>query len=392
MSTKDVNEKSRELAYQILITMGQKMNEGGETDSSKIPGFGGESTVSPASLNEYFTMVSAGLAAQTPYMISATITALSCLIFEFKNELSQEVLVDISSTVELFLTHGSREIAKAAIGFVKVEVLSLPEDLVRANLKELLEKLMKWSHEHKGHFKSKVKHILERLVRKYGIEEVEQAIPEDDKKLIANIRKSRNKAKKKQEEGALADASAQAQPAPGDKKFMSALEEALYDSEESDDDNDEDDSKPQGKRVKQQNKQFIMESGDSPLNLLDRQALAQITSSRPKQNKYNVKEKVTEFKTNNKGKIVFSENNEDPLAEKGSGIDAYLDAVKQQPVRGQRNKLKFKRGKKAEDEEAWSDDDQPKQTLKFKSKVASNSRISKHLLKNNNKFKARKKL
>ncbi|KAG7192474.1 uncharacterized protein KQ657_001875 [Scheffersomyces spartinae] len=392
MSTKDVNEKSRELAYQILITMGQKMNEGGEIDSSKIPGFGGESTVSPASLNEYFTMVSAGLAAQTPYMISATITALSCLIFEFKNELSQEVLVDISSTVELFLTHGSREIAKAAIGFVKVEVLSLPEDLVRANLKELLEKLMKWSHEHKGHFKSKVKHILERLVRKYGIEEVEQAIPEDDKKLIANIRKSRNKAKKKQEEGALADASAQAQPAPGDKKFMSALEEALYDSEESDDDNDEDDSKPQGKRVKQQNKQFIMESGDSPLNLLDRQALAQITSSRPKQNKYNVKEKVTEFKTNNKGKIVFSENNEDPLAEKGSGIDAYLDAVKQQPVRGQRNKLKFKRGKKAEDEEAWSDDDQPKQTLKFKSKVASNSRISKHLLKNNNKFKARKKL
>lgn len=380
MSTKDVNEKSRELAYQILISMGHKMKEGGIVDTSKIPGFGGDATISQASLSEYFTMVSAGLAAQTPYMISATITALSCLIFEFKDDLSQDVLIDISSTVELFLTHGSREIAKAAIGFVKVEVLSLPEDLVRANLKELLEKLMKWSHEHKGHFKSKVKHILERLIRKYGIDEIEEAIPEDDKKLIANIRKSRNRAKKKQEEASASDA------VPGDKKFMSALEEALYDSEESD---DEEEDQPQGKRGKQQN-QFIMESGDSPLNLLDRQALAQISSSRPKQKKPSIKDKASDFKTHN-GKIVFSENSGDPLANKGSGIDAYLDAVKQQPVRGQRNKLKFKRGKKAEDEEDWSDDEQaskPKPTA-VRPKLGANNRISKQL---KNKFKARKKL
>ena len=40
---------------------------------------------------------------------------------------------------------------------------------------------MKWSHEHKGHFKSKVKHILERLIRKFGIEEIENSIPEQDK-------------------------------------------------------------------------------------------------------------------------------------------------------------------------------------------------------------------
>ena len=37
-----------------------------------------------ASVEEYVTMVAAGLAGATPHMISATITALSRLTFEFK--------------------------------------------------------------------------------------------------------------------------------------------------------------------------------------------------------------------------------------------------------------------------------------------------------------------
>jgi hypothetical protein len=42
----------------------------------------------PASANieEYITMVAAGLAATTPHMISATITALSRLLFEYQGE------------------------------------------------------------------------------------------------------------------------------------------------------------------------------------------------------------------------------------------------------------------------------------------------------------------
>ena len=40
---------------------------------------------------------------------------------------------------------------------------------------------------------------MERLIRKFGVEEVERCIPEEDKKLVANIKKSRNRAKRKQE-------------------------------------------------------------------------------------------------------------------------------------------------------------------------------------------------
>ncbi|CAK9441954.1 uncharacterized protein LODBEIA_P57800 [Lodderomyces beijingensis] len=401
MATKDVNERSRGLSYQILIKMGQKMKEGGVVENSKVPGFDEDAAPSEASLTEFFTMVSAGLAAQNPHMISATITAISCLVFEFKDELPTETLMEIASTVELFLTHNSREIAKSAIGFVKVEVLSLPEELVRTNLTELLAKLMRWSHEHKGHFKSKVKHIVERLIRKFGVEEVESAIPEEDRKLVANIKKTRNRAKRKQETSGNVDAGHEDKSnKKSKKKFVSAYEEVLHDSDisdDGDDDNKVDIYDEDGDRAKRGKKptQFIVESGDEPLNLLDRQALAHISSSKPKKSfKSELKSKVDEFKTKN-GKLVFAESGEkeqDPLAKKSSGIDAYLDAVKQAPVRGQKNKLKFKKTKNGDDGESWSDDDEEQNApspFKSKSKVLGRSKISKPT---KQKFKAKKKL
>lgn len=385
MSTKDVNERTRSSSYQILVTMGYKMEAGGIIHNSKVPGFEDDTPDSEANLIEYFTMVSGGLAAQSPHMISATITALSCIMFEFKDKIPTETMVEICSTVELFLTHNSREIAKSAIGFVKVEVLSLPEDMVRSNLSELLGKLMRWSHEHKGHFKSKVKHIVERLIRKFGIDDVEHAMPEEDKKLVTNIRKTRNRAKRKQKE----------EQQDGDKqvkKFVSAYEEALYDSEGSEDEEEEEQQQQPQKhnkgnknRSNKESSQFIMESNDSPVDLLDRQALANISSSKPSNMAKKDMAQKMHLQTKN-GKFVFNENQGDDLDNKGSGIDAYLDAVKQQPIRGQRNRLKFKQKNNGDD---FSDDEE--ETSRPQRKPQTNkSRISKP--KPKQKFKAKKKL
>ena len=49
-----------------------------------------------ASVQEYFTMMAAGLAGATPHMISATITAMSRLIFEFKGAFSTFLSVERS--------------------------------------------------------------------------------------------------------------------------------------------------------------------------------------------------------------------------------------------------------------------------------------------------------
>lgn len=378
MSTKDVNERSREASYTLLIQMASKMSQGGIVHNNKVPGFDPESAPTEASLTQFFTMVSAGLAAQSQHMISATITALSCLVYEFKDQLPQDVLIEIASTVELFLTHNSKEIAKSAIGFVKVEVLSLPEELVRANLPEMLTKLLRWSHEHRGHFKSKVKHIVERLIRKFGVEAVEEAIPEEDRKLVANIKKSRARAKRKD-----AEAAEGGKDSKQEKKFMSAYEEAVYDSESEDEDGE--DKKPDSRRKKGEEK-YILDNGDEPLNLLDRQTLAHISSSKPK--KFTKKDMERHNVETRNGKIVFKDmvgKNEDPLANQSSGIDAYLDAVKQAPVRGQKNKLKFKKSK---DEDNWSDSEDEAPAPKAQKKTMNRARVNKP----KQKFKARKKL
>lgn len=372
MSTKDVNEKSREISYSLLIQMGKKMQAGGFI----VPANGDESV--EANLQEYLTMVCAGLAAQSPHMISAAITAISCILYEFKDVIPQETIMEIVSTVELFLTHNSREIAKAAIGFVKVEILALSPEFIKSNLPELLTKLMKWSHVHKSHFKSKVKHIIERLIRKFGVELVEQAIPVEDRKLVANIKKSRSRAKRKDEEAVQAGNSSTTE-----KRFVSAFEEAVYDS-----DSDAEDSYPVSKEgYNKQPEKFILTSGDDPLDLLDRQALAHISSSKPK--KFGKKDvKGHEFATKN-GKFVFNESQDSTASNATeSGIDAYLDAVKQAPVRGQKNKLKFKKSK----EDDWSDSEEPTNSVKAEREPKA-SRISKsRITKPKQKFKARKKL
>ncbi|GEQ69724.1 hypothetical protein JCM33374_g3398 [Metschnikowia sp. JCM 33374] len=384
MSTKDVNERSREAAYGLLIQMGRKMQQGGVVQNGKVAGFDPETPPSEASLTNFFTMVSAGLAAQSTHMISASITAISCIVYEFKDDLPQDVLIELASTVELFLTHNSREIAKSAIGFVKVEVLSLPEDFIRANLNEMLGKLMRWSHEHKNHFKSKVKHIVERLIRKFGIEAVEQAIPEEDRKLVANIKKTKARAKKRD---AAEEETEGKTDGKSTKKFMSAYEEAVYDSD-SDESEDEAEPAPSKTSRNKASDKFILDTGDEPLNLLDRQTLAHISSSKPKKfTKKDVEKHNVEMKN---GKIVFKDMvkaNDDPLANSGSGIDAYLDAVKQAPVRGQKNKLKFKKSK---DEDDWSDseDEKPAPRSAQKGKFSKKAGVSKP----KQKFKARKKL
>jgi hypothetical protein len=45
-----------------------------------------EYTTATATVEEYITMVAGGLAGATPHMISATVTAISRLVFEFKGD------------------------------------------------------------------------------------------------------------------------------------------------------------------------------------------------------------------------------------------------------------------------------------------------------------------
>ena len=143
-------------------------------------------------------MMAAGLAGTTPHMISATITALSRIVFEFKDSIPATMISEIITTIVVFLSSANREIVKSALGFVKVAAVTLPVTVVQPHLPALVPALLGWSHDHKNHFKLKVRHIFERMIRRFGFEAVYGCAGEEETaKVLLNIKKRKERAKKK---------------------------------------------------------------------------------------------------------------------------------------------------------------------------------------------------
>jgi ribosomal RNA-processing protein 12 len=375
---KENNEKARTTAFDLLVLMGHKMvaADGALIDNSQVPHMPRDAPMAKASIEEYLTMVSAGLAGSTPHMISASVTAITRVLYEFREALSKETLADLVQTMDLFLTSNNREIVKSVLGFVKVCVISLPADLMQPRLATLIPNVMVWSHEHKGHFRSKVKHILERMVRRFGVDTVNKHCPEADRKLITNIRKTKERSKRKKEAAKEAWDESDAEQAGKRKgRFESEYDQALYSSDDEESDqshSDDSDVEMTGRRQKRKGaaqkggSAYILEDEDEPLDLLDRNALANISTTKP--SKLKKTGKKTKAKTDADGKLILGGDDDDaamdvdaPAAaggEEESGVGAYVAALKGKdiPRRGLRGKLKWNRGRKnADDDDDESD-------------------------------------
>ncbi|KAL2140968.1 hypothetical protein VTI28DRAFT_3013 [Corynascus sepedonium] len=383
ISCKENNEKARTTAFDLLVLMGHAMvaADGAVIDNSKVPHMPKDAPMAKASLEEYFTMVSAGLAGSTPHMISASITAITRVLYEFRESLSKETMSDLVQTMDLFLTSNNREIVKSVLGFVKVCVISLPTDLMLPRLATLIPNVMVWSHEHKGHFRAKVKHILERMVRRFGVDIVNKHCPEADRKLITNIRKSKERSKRKKEatkDGAESDAEGAGRRK---SRFESEYDQALYSSDDEDeegnesDHSDDSDAEMRGRKQKKRgapgqrggNNAYILEDEDEPLDLLDRNALANISTTKPGRPRKDGKR--MKAKTDLDGKLILGADDEamdiDSAPATGggegdeeTGVGAYVAALrgKDIPRRGLRGKLKWNRGRKNEEADEESDD------------------------------------
>ncbi|KAK3293373.1 NUC173 domain-containing protein, partial [Chaetomium fimeti] len=392
ISCKENNEKARTTAFDLLVLMGQTMvaADGALIDNSKVPNMPKDAPTAKASVEEYFTMVSAGLAGSTPHMISASITAITRVLYEFRELLSKETMSDLVQTMDLFLTSNNREIVKSVLGFVKVCVISLPAELMLPRLPTLIPNVMVWSHEHKGHFRSKVKHILERMVRRFGVDTVNKHCPEADRKLITNIRKTKERSKRKKEAAKEGGGGGDDSDGEGRRKsrFENEYDQALYSSEDEDgggnesDQSDDSDAEMTGRHRQNRGRggaahkganAYILEDEAEPLDLLDRNALANISTTKPGRLRKDGTGKRMKAKTDVDGKLILG-GDEDAggamdidapagaaggvAGEEESGVGAYVAALrgKDAPRRGQRGKLKWSRGRKGGDDDDESDD------------------------------------
>ncbi|PWN48929.1 NUC173-domain-containing protein [Violaceomyces palustris] len=321
LATKEANQATRENAYDLLVQMGHKMKAGGTLKRHLVEGAADEGVLqedemqdseTPADVTEYMTMVAAGLAGASPHMMSASITALSRLVYEFKDELARGTLDEMLETISIYLGSNNREIVKSALGFVKVAIVSFNGNLIDSHLPKMIPALLNWSAEHKQHFKSKVRHIFERLIRRFGFERISILTDEDNRKLINNIRKRKERARRqkavREDEADRDDDEVDVNSAPAKRSAgADAFEEAIYGSESEISDSDDDqaqgvstltqqasrgratgkgDKAKQATKVKSRRKHedeaYILEDNDEPMDLLDRTAIAgRITASNP---------------------------------------------------------------------------------------------------------------
>ncbi len=384
LGCKESNEKARTASFDMLIhlakrTIDSELNPPGtKIRNSLVPHMPDDAPDAPATIEEFFTMVSAGLAGSSPHMVAASVTALSRLFFDFHKDIQPAMRIDLVQTVELFLTSNNREIVRSVLGFVKVAVVVLPDDALRPRLNTLVPNLMVWSKEHKGRLKSKVKGILDRLIRRFGAAPLEELVGEADRKLVVNIRKLRERRKKKKNQEGGEDEEEEEAPAAAEKSsksFGNAFDKAVYDSDFSDSDDDaseisvdeEGETHVQhkgrkGKKGSKQSEQYIRELSpeDNPLDLLGSDALANISTTKPSVRFLNTgpgSRRKRSAKVDSDGRLILGGDGDDDMDMSGgldgddaggSGINAYVEAVSGPDAirRGQRGKIKMAQSQK----------------------------------------------
>ncbi|CAG8489730.1 1909_t:CDS:2 [Acaulospora colombiana] len=363
LCAKEVNEKTRSIAYELLVVMGNKMKEGGTIVMSKVAGADPTLPNAQASIDEYvFTMVIAGLAATTPHMMSATITALSRLVFEFRTDLDKSRLHQLIDTMDNFVNCSNREIVKSALGFIKVITVSLDTDFLSSHLSQIVHGILVWSKEHKSHFKAKVRHIFERLIRRFGYDAIDNCVPEADKKLLINIRKRKDRAKRKKGIEQTMDSDDEQDEKTSSSKnrslFNSAYEEALYGSESDLEDSDRESKsnvkiKSLRKNNERSSKTWIKEDEDAPVDFLDKGVISKVIGVDPNTKKKS-KGVTSSFKESRDGRMVINESDEENSDDMSGGSnssdvamqdaeDHYREAQQSSEgfTRNQSNKIRF---------------------------------------------------
>ncbi|EPQ57690.1 hypothetical protein GLOTRDRAFT_37808 [Gloeophyllum trabeum ATCC 11539] len=368
LGTKEPSEKARGAAFDLVVAMGKKMQEGGTVKRDMVDGMDEDASGEvAASIEEYMTMVAGGLAGASPHMVSATVTAISRLVFEFKDWISLKMHDEIFSTLLVFLSSANREIVKSTLGYVKLAIHTLPTDLIRPQLPDLVKALLGWSHQHNNHFKLKVRHIFERMIRRFGWEHVYACAQEEDgRKVLLNIKKRKDRAKRKKAMTGDAEddeTGVAAKPAAGD-----AFEDVLYGSESELASSDEEGPSQPAKQKKKGNKggARLRLDGNEPMDLLEGAAsrIASESSSRNLDGRRRKPGKDADrFKTNDDtGKMVIDEESDSdaaPAAEDVVGT-AYRESMTSADgfTRGPNGRMKANKDtKKRRRENAEADQD-----------------------------------
>ncbi|XP_056290928.1 RRP12-like protein isoform X2 [Pseudoliparis swirei] len=300
--TKEVSVGARKNAYNLLVEIGNAFIRfcGNINDA----------------MEQYLALVYAGLTGSVT-MITCTVLALTRLMFEYKDAIDVTTREQLLHNVCLLLTSRTREIVKASLGFIKVILFIMDPKTLASHATVIMKGVGSIKDDVRRHFRTKLKNIFTKFIRKFGFELVKSMLPAEHHKVLANIRKADARTKRKKQAKEQQDDSNSEKDNP--KAKSQSIEDILA---ESDSDMSEDEGKKkysQKKAGKPQKARAWLKEGeeDDPLNFLDPKVSQRVLATNPAMKK---SAKVAHgFKVTSDGRLIIREDDVEDVKDNDEG-------------------------------------------------------------------------
>ncbi|KFQ19444.1 RRP12-like, partial [Mesitornis unicolor] len=321
LCTKEVSVGARKNAFVLLVEMGHAFIRFGPTPEE--------------AMQRFLLLVYAGLTGSVT-MISCTVLALTRLFFEFKDHLELSVVEQLLQNVCLLLASRTRDVVKAALGFLKVTLLLMDTKLLAKHVQTMLEAVGNLSDDMRRHFRMKLRNLFTRFIRKFGFELVKGLLPAEYHKVLVNIRKAENRADRQdppsRKQRALRQAAADTdeEEAPRAQPRGESMEEILADSEDEEDEEEErQQSKEQRKQAWQKGQAWLKEGEeDEPLNFLDPNVSQRVLATKPGPKRS--RGVSHDFQVSEDGRLIIHEEEEEEMDDdEAKGMDEEMADVLQ---------------------------------------------------------------
>lgn len=298
---KDLNKHCRNSAYQLLNTVAEK--------------FLGH----PTHFKDYINMLMFALCGREQniqkYSI-ASLLALSSITYYYNGSLGMDTVKEILEHACVFVTSPARVITEAALAYIKVYITVMPYHIVAPNLKILIDALCAMSYDCQRYFRQKVRDILVKLIRKYGMETISSMIPASNvmlHKRLKNMNKVEMKKKKNKELTKLQEKENKDDIEFDAKRRPKSLEEILADSDDEFEENLENE-KPTKKKKRTSRKEAWIQENEEIIDLIDPATARNISTTQPEgainSKTTAAKRKDRNFKTTPDGRLIITLDNE----------------------------------------------------------------------------------
>ncbi|KAK2824260.1 hypothetical protein Q5P01_021435 [Channa striata] len=300
--TKEVSVGARKNAYNLLVEIGKTF----------VRFYGNTKDA----LEQYLILVYTGLAGSVT-MITCTVLALTRLVFEYKDSIEVTTMEQLLHNVCLLLSSRTREIVKAALGFIKVILFVMDPKTLASHVTVMMEGIGNIKDDVRRHFRAKMKNIFTKFIRKFGFELVKSMLPAEHHKVLVNIRKAEARTKRRKQAAEQRDDSESEEELP--KTKSESIEDILAESDSDLSEDEDKTAKAQKKSSRQQKGRAWLKEGedDDPLNFLDPKVSQRVLATNPELKKSTKVEHG--FKVTSDGRLIIREDEEEEQKNKDEG-------------------------------------------------------------------------